>query len=65
MTREQATKEAREIADEDGVLMCVTYNVYSEEPDREERYGYHPAAAQHIFMYETVLETIEPEGETR
>ena len=62
MTRERATKEAREIAERDGIRMVVTIDPYAENPDVTQNYGYFPNAATGIFRYEKVVETIEPGG---
>lgn len=60
MTREQAVKEATEIAQNDGVRMAVTFNEYDEAPCESEKFGYFPAAAASIFKHEKVVEVIEP-----
>lgn len=62
MTREQATKEATEIAERDGIHMVVTFNPYADNPDETQNYGYFPSDASGIFKYEKVLETIQPGG---
>lgn len=58
MTREEATKQATEIANRDGIAMVVTENPYAEH--ESERISYYPAKATAIFKMETVLETISP-----
>lgn len=59
MTKEQATKEATEIATRDGICMVVTYDRYAEVEEDDEKYNYFPAAAVHIFKYEEVVDTIK------
>jgi hypothetical protein len=60
MTREQAVKEATQIARDDGVRMAVTFNQYDEEPNDREKFGYFPAAAASIFKLDKIVEVIEP-----
>lgn len=61
MTREQATREARQIAESDRIEMVVTFNPYTDESvDDAEKYGFFPARAKHIFRHEEVIETIKP-----
>jgi prolyl-tRNA editing enzyme YbaK/EbsC (Cys-tRNA(Pro) deacylase) len=62
MTKTQATKEAREIADRDRIRMVVTYNPYAETEDEAEKYGYHPhrVAKAAIFAYDEIVKTIRP-----
>lgn len=58
MTKEQASKEAKEVAERDKLDMVVTFNPYGEEESDDEKFGYFPAGAVSIFKYEEVVETI-------
>lgn len=60
MKREQASKEAREIAEREGIVMVVTFNPYGEEELEADRFGYFPAAALRIFHLEEEVERIHP-----
>ena len=63
MTQGEASREAREIADREGIAMVVTFNPYDERTleDRDNCYGYMPKASFYIVAgHETVVETIGP-----
>ena len=63
MTREEATKAAREIAIESHLAMAVTHNPYEEyEQEYENQFNYCPASAAYIFRTETLIETIPAGG---
>ena len=61
MTKEQATAEATKVANDDNIVMVVTFNPYDEEPAQ---YGYFPEGATKIFKFDEVIETIYP-GDTK
>lgn len=59
MTKERATRQAQQLADQHGLTLVVAHNPYGEESD-EENFGYYPKGAVKIFKYETVVSTITP-----
>ena len=64
MTLEQAQREAREIAEQEGVAMAVTWNPYDDEPREECRYGFVPQHAldRGLLPHESVVERIPAGG---
>jgi hypothetical protein len=63
MTREQATREATEIANRDRIRMVVTFDPYAENADETQNFGFFPESAIEIFSHENVEETIVPAAE--
>jgi hypothetical protein len=60
MTKEQAIREATEIAVNDNIRMIVTFNQYAEYETDE--WAYYPAAARSIFALDEEKFRIEPGG---
>ena len=62
MTRAEATKEARKIAQQEGATMVVVLEgPHREEHKPEDSHGYCPEAAKPIlYKHGTVVETIRP-----
>ena len=58
MTKEQAIREAKEIAKNDGIRMIVTFDQYAEY--ETDQWGYIPAAAKSIFSHEEEKFRFEP-----
>ncbi len=59
MSKETAIIEATKIANEDNIVMVVTFNKYAEY--EEDQYGYYPAVAFPVVAkFEQIVETIEP-----
>ena len=71
MTQEQATKEAIEIAKQDGIEMVVTFNPYEEALYDWDKFGYFPSAAlgrmhaKGAFQYDKAISRINPQGEVK
>ena len=57
MTKEEATAEATKVANDDNIVMVVTFNPYDEE---EDKFGFFPEGATKIFKFDEVIETIYP-----
>ena len=63
MTREQATREALDVARSERVDMVVTFNPYDDEAETNaDAFGYFPASAHRIFKHETVVARITVAG---
>ena len=60
MTKEQAIREATEIAVNDNIRMIVTFNKYAEY--ETDQWAYYPAAARSIFAHDEEKFRIEPGG---
>ena len=60
MTRDKAVEEATLIAEQENIVMSVTFNPYGEEEDRCGWYSYHPQVADHIFSHERVVKIVKP-----
>ena len=61
MTREQARKEAQQIATTQGVRMALLFERYADvENPESERFNYCPLQAAHILSLSEVVETLEP-----
>lgn len=61
MRRDQALREALEIAQHDQIRMALVATPYSGEPELEQ-HGYHPLRACSIFEHEPILAILEPCG---
>jgi len=61
MSKEMAIAEATKIANEDNIVMVVTFNEFAEY--ETDQYGYYPAVAFPVVeKFETIVETIKPKG---
>lgn len=61
MSKAAAIADATKIANDDNIVMVVTFNAYAEY--EEDQYGYYPAVAFPVVeKFETIVETIKPTG---
>lgn len=60
MTKREARIEARKVANQDGILMAITFNPYAEEEEEDQKYGFVPLKATKLLKHEEVVEVMEP-----